>query len=337
MSRLDELKKQYPELNVSMFDIMSRMDQSKSYKYIPLMCKIFGKRFSVKEMYSKYELPRVSLEFQSVMISRGISTDNLTDNQMYFIRNLCDNFNDETYHTLTEFMEHMENGRIEKNDVTTYKDRDDLSSAITLALMKEWNKELESQVIKEYEDDKWVILRPLTFSASMKYGASTKWCTTYKKEKQYFEKYWRQGVLVYFINKVTGYKFAGFKDLDNKNEMSFWNPEDLRIDYLEIDVDDYLFPIVKKIFKSELSNKNLCSEEIQEQVHEECIPKHERLYIPDHMMQETESIEENDPIPAVLEGIDESDYPREVAQFVREFNENFVVPMTAVGRIERRG
>jgi hypothetical protein len=337
MSRLDELKKQYPELNVSLFDIMVRMDQSKSYKYVPLMCKIFGKRFSVKEMYSKNELAQISLDFQSNMMSRGISTDGLTDNQMYFIRNLCDNFNDETYHTLIEFMEHMENGRIEKNDVTSYKNIDDLRSAITLASMKEWNKELEGQVIKEYEDDKWVILRPLTFSASMKYGASTKWCTTYKKEKQYFEKYWRQGVLVYFINKVTGYKFAGFKDLDNKNEMSFWNPEDLRIDYLEIDVDDYLFPIVKKIFKSELSNKNLCSEEIQEQVHEECIPKHERLYIPDHMMQETESIEENDPIPAVLEGIDESDYPREVAQFVREFNENFVVPMTAVGRIERRG
>jgi hypothetical protein len=337
MSRLDELKKQYPELNVSLFDIMTRMDQSKSYKYIPLMCKIFGKRFNVKEMYSKNELAQISLDFQSNMMSRGISTDGLTDNQMYFIRNLCDNFNDETYHTLIEFMEHMENGRIEKNDVTSYKNIDDLRSAITLASMKEWNKELEGQVIKEYEDDKWVILRPLTFSASMKYGASTKWCTTYKKEKQYFEKYWRQGVLVYFINKVTGYKFAGFKDLDNKNEISFWNPEDLRIDYLEIDVDDYLFPTVKKIFKSELSNKNLCSEEIQEQVHEECIPKHERLYIPDHMMQETESIEENDPIPAVLEGIDESDYPREVAQFVREFNENFVVPMTAVGRIERRG
>jgi len=320
MSRLDELKKQYPELNVSMFDIMSRMDQSKSYKYIPLMCKIFGKRFSVKEMYSKNEFAQISLEFQSNMMSRGISTDGLTDNQMYFIRNLCDNFNDETYHTLIEFMEHMENGRIEKKDVTSYKDIDDLRSAITLASMKEWNKELEGQVIKEYEDDKWVILRPLTFSASMKYGASTKWCTTYKKEKQYFEKYWRQGILVYFINKVTGYKFAGFKDLDNKNEISFWNPEDNRVDYLDVEADDYLFPIVKKIFKSELTNKNLCSDEIQKQVHDECIPKHERLHIPD------EIIFENDPVPSVGD-LDESDYPEPVAAFVREINHNLVVSM----------
>jgi SepF-like predicted cell division protein (DUF552 family) len=320
MSRLDELKKQYPELNVSMFDIMTRMDQSKSYKYIPLMCKIFGKRFSVKEMYSKNEIPTVSLDLQSNMISKGVSTDGLIDNQMYFIQILLDHFNNETYNTLTDFMEHMENGRIERNDVTSYKDIDDLRSAITLASMREWSKDLEGQVIKEFEDDKWIIVRPLTFSSSIKYGASTKWCTTYKKEKQYFEKYWRQGVLVYFINKTTGYKFAGFKDLGHNNELSFWNPEDLRIDYLEIDVDDYLFPIVKKIFKSELSNKNLCSDEIQKQVHEECLPIHERVYITD------ETIQENNQLFAIGD-LDEADYPEPAERFVREINHNLVVSM----------
>ena len=53
--------------------------------------------------------------------------------------------------------------------------------------MKELAKELEGQIIKEYEDEKWVALRPLTFSSSAKYGSSTRWCTTYQKEKNYLQ------------------------------------------------------------------------------------------------------------------------------------------------------
>jgi hypothetical protein len=145
--------------------------------------------------------------------------------------------------------------------------------------MKELTKDLEGQVIKEFEDEKWVILRPLTFSASAKYGSSTRWCTTYQKEKNYFEKYWRKGILVYFINKKTGYKFAGYKGLSGDDEFSFWNSEDNRVDYLDVDADDYLFPIVRRIFKSESTNKNLSSDEIQEQVHKECIESYEKIRV----------------------------------------------------------
>jgi hypothetical protein len=145
--------------------------------------------------------------------------------------------------------------------------------------MKEHTKGLENQIIKEYEDEKWVAVRPLTFSASAKYGSSTRWCTTYQREKQYFEKYWRKGILVYFINKQSGYKFAGFKGLNGDAEFSFWNAEDSRIDYLDVNADDYLFPIVRKIFQSEQTNKNLSSDEIQQQVHEECLSAHEKMRI----------------------------------------------------------
>jgi hypothetical protein len=85
--------------------------------------------------------------------------------------------------------------------------------------------------------------------------------------------------LVYFINKKTGYKFAGYKGLDGDSEFSFWNAEDSRTDYLEVEADDYLFPIVRKIFKSEQTNKNLCSDEIQEQVHMECLRPYERMRV----------------------------------------------------------
>ena len=280
MSRINELKKQYPELNITMFDLMVRLDTTKTHKYLPLMCKIFGKRFNVKEIWYKDELSINTLEMQSNLINKGISTDGLTDNQMFYLSNyITENFTTETYHTLNLFMEYMDKNMIEKNDVTSYKDIDDIRGAVTLATMKELTKELEGQVIKEYEDEKWVVVRPLTFSASAKYGSSTRWCTTYQKEKNYFEKYWRRGILVYFINKETGYKFAGYKGLDGDSEFSFWNAEDSRVDYLDVDADDYLYPIVKKIFRSEFTNKNLCSDEIQQQVYTECISVHEKMRI----------------------------------------------------------
>ena len=278
MSRINELKKQYPELNITMFDLMVRLDTTKTHKYLPLMCKIFGKRFNAKEMWHKDELSMGLLELQSNLINKGISTDGLTDNQMFYLSNyITENFTIETYHTLNLFMEYMDKNMIEKNDVTSYKDIDDIRGVVTLAAMKGLTKELEGQVIKEYEDEKWVIVRPLTFSASAKYGSSTRWCTTYQKEKNYFEKYWRRGILVYFINKETGYKFAGYKGLDDDSEFSFWNAEDSRVDYLDVDTDDYLFPIVRKIFKSEFTNKTLCSDEIQIQVYTECISVYEKM------------------------------------------------------------
>ena len=269
MSRLDELKKQYPELNVTLFDIMRKLDTSKSYKYLPLLCKIFGKRFNFEKEYPD-SFAHTKLDVQATLINKGISTNNLSDNELYVYHTFTDFFPSETFYTFKEFMHYMEKNQIENNDVTSYSTIDELRGAITLASIKEWNKELESQIIKEYEDETWICVRPLTFSASAKYGAGTRWCTTYQKEKVYFEKYWRNGVLVYFINKKTGYKFACFKSLDGENELTFWSAADNRMDFLELNIDDYLYPIIKKILKSDMTNKNLCTAEIQEQVHQEC-------------------------------------------------------------------
>jgi hypothetical protein len=277
MSRLIELKKQYPELNLSFFDIMVKMDTSKSYKYLPMLCKIFSNRFDVKEAWKNDEyLPKALVEMRSNFKEKGINCDELSDNQLYFLQNLTDLISPDTFNILSNFIKYLDKGLIDNKDVTSYNGLDSLRSAVNMATIKEFNKELESQVVKEYEDDKWVVVRPLTFSASAKYGANTRWCTTYQKEKNYFEKYWRRGILVYFINKHTGYKFAGFKDITGGDEFSFWNQEDSRVDYLNVEADDYLFSVVKKIFKSEFTNKNLCDNEIQEQVHEECIESYEK-------------------------------------------------------------
>jgi hypothetical protein len=196
-----------------------------------------------------------------------------------------------------------------------------------LASIKEYTKDLENQIIKEYEDEKWVAVRPLTFSASAKYGSSTRWCTTYQREKQYFEKYWRKGILVYFINKQSGYKFAGFKGLNGDAEFSFWNAEDSRIDYLDVNADDYLFPIVRKIFKSEQTNKNLSSDEIQQQVHEECLSAHEKMRV--EYLSENEDVTQLEVPVSEMEQPEEptNNFQREMDRLRELLNETDMIPL----------
>lgn len=311
MSRFDELKKQYPELNITLLDVLKRLDTTKSNKYLALICKIFGERFDLeKNSSSKEDYDYRIKEIEDGLKSKSINGDGLSVNQKFVYWFLSDYFPQNTFSIFNEFIYLMERGFIENNDVTSYKSVEDIRGAVTLASIREITKELESQVIKEYEDEKWVIVRPLSFSASAKYGAGTRWCTTYQKEKNYFEKYWRQGILVYFINKQTGYKFAGYRDLSNR-ELSFWNAEDNRVDFLDITVDDYLFSTVVKIFKSNETNKNLCTPDLQEQVHEECIDEYRKM---EAMIQE---------IPVVNEPQETGDVPS-----YREMRDLYVVTET---------
>lgn len=270
MSRISELEKQYPELNISILDIIKKMDPTSSHKFVPLLCKIFSKRF--RPGMSRHDLQQTLESSQKDLDLKGITHEELTLKEKVAMSHMCQLFPDDNFMVFKDFLPLAEKNLLSNNDVTTYKDLEDLREAISLASLKELEKVLENEVHKEHEDDTWVCVRPLTFSSSKKYGSATKWCTTYEKEKEYFERYWRQGILVYFINKKTGYKFAGYKQLYDDRELSFWNAKDSRVDFLELEIDDYLFPIIRKIFKSDMSNKNLCSPETQELVHQECIP-----------------------------------------------------------------
>ena len=65
MSRIDELKKQFPELNMTMFDLFKRIDTTSTYKYFPLLCKIFGKRFNLSisntQSYDRVRMDNVKI------------------------------------------------------------------------------------------------------------------------------------------------------------------------------------------------------------------------------------------------------------------------------------
>lgn len=251
MSRIDTLKKQFPHLNITLLDLLTEIDGTESHKYLQLLCKVFKKNHSFENPNDPEHKYRKE-EMNSVLNRVGVnSTDDASVgyiktrllDMMYCISDL------ELFH---EFKEHMENNRIENTDLTKYSTISDLQRAISYANIKSSQKKLEKQIFKEYEDDKWLFVRPLSFESSAVYGSATKWCTTFKKEKEYFFKYFYQGALVYVINKQTGYKAAMYVEIhtDHTDEVSFWNSEDSRVDFLTLDFDDYLVPIFKRI-KSE--------------------------------------------------------------------------------------
>jgi len=128
---------------------------------------------------------------------------------------------------------------------------------LSLAELKFNAKQMESQIIKLMDTDEWLVLRPLTYLASKKYGSNTKWCTTSEGNPDYFIKYSSKGVLIYCLNKKTGYKVASFYSLDkNDPEFSFWNQKDSRIDSLDAEIPDEVRLLIQKESKNEKAKTN---------------------------------------------------------------------------------
>lgn len=251
MSKIDTLKQQFPELNMSLIDIFQMMDPTKSNKYLQLLCKLFSKRYRADDVVNNKNSKQ---ELEDISKILGVDHKNLSLPQLFLIRDMIyQYYHSSQFDDIKDFIYQMEKGIIPENDVCKYSTFEDINSAVSLASLIEDKKEMECQIHRVYEDENWLVVLPLTFESSSKYGAGTKWCTTYKKEKHYFARYWNRGILSYFINKKTGYKFASFKSLV-ENETTFWNASDSRVDFLDVEIDDYMFPIVKNILKSEKTN-----------------------------------------------------------------------------------
>jgi hypothetical protein len=166
-------------------------------------------------------------------------------------------FNEEDLKNFRRFAEYNERGLITQNDLTKYKSLEDVIQQLNIAEIKVDSKGLENEIVKVFEDDEWLLVRPLTYLASKKYGSNTKWCTTQSDNPEYFLKYTKKGVLIYCINKVTGYKVASFYSLEkNDPEFSFWNQKDAKIDSLDSELTDELRKIIQTVSKGSDAKTN---------------------------------------------------------------------------------
>ena len=94
--------------------------------------------------------------------------------------------------------------------------------------------------VKIYEDDKWLVVSPLTHEASCSYGAYSNWCVS-TSNSTYYQRYTKEGILVFFLDKkgknptkpdANIYKIAVNIRYDEKDpiEWDWYSMEDTKVD-----------------------------------------------------------------------------------------------------------
>ena len=246
MSKLNTLKTQNPDLNISLIDALGLVYKT---KYVEMYLNIYKTKKAKKDdnddedNMTSFQIEMIDMGFNEKYVNE--LNKKLNHLQQHFVSELISEMNYRDIRSFNKFIELNERGLIDNKDVTSYKSMEDVLSQISIAELKLIDKELEKLVLKLHEDEEWLIIKPLTYESSKKYGAGTRWCTAAESEDYQFYNYTSRGILIYTINKKTGYKFAGYRSLPDR-EMSFWNASDMRVDYLDLEIDDYMFQNIRK-------------------------------------------------------------------------------------------
>ena len=261
MGKIDELKKQNPNFNINIIDIIN--DIYGKSKYTEMVINLIKNKYNKRNNDNNY-----SDIYRELVREYNISPDKLITKNYFDLINMIKVLNEYVGYneskTIEKFIELNEKNLITQKDLTTYKTIEELELQISLSDLKIVDKELEKQVLKLMETDEWLVLKPLSYQSSVKYGSGTKWCTSSKNESEYYFRYSKRGILIYCINKKTGDKVAGFKNLDlsYEKETSFWTIIDLRTDSIDCDLPEDVMNIFKEEFKNtKKTNWELLSED----------------------------------------------------------------------------
>ena len=259
MSRLNELRKHNPQWTKNLIDYIEIVLKDSKTKYVELFVNLLKNRIKNEP----YQFEGWREELVEYGIERSI-VDSFNDLElMYFSRCIQNFIPRHELDTFKQFINLNEKNLIDNKDITTIKSFSELNDLVSLADIKNWSKELESQVIIELDNPEtgWLLLRPLTFESSKKYGSATKWCTTERNSPNYFYRYYRN-ILVYCINRKTGYKVA-MNHVVYDNETSFWNATDQRVDSLLTELDSECRLKLVELINKGVSNYELTPEEFR--------------------------------------------------------------------------
>ena len=148
---------------------------------------------------------------------------------------------DDIWKAETEFRADMNNSYVVPNiegiarspkDITQYENpqfiKKLMSTIDSRKTQRQIEREIKTQADKIYEDDEVLVVRPKSHAASCYYGTNTKWCTTQTGNPGYFEKYFRDGNLYYFLNKKTNNKLALYRN-ENERQTDVYNSQDRNV------------------------------------------------------------------------------------------------------------
>lgn len=91
--------------------------------------------------------------------------------------------------------------------------------------MRDEFTQAKDDIKKLYEDEIWLVVSPNSYEASCYWGDGTEWCTAYKDDADYYNRYASDGPLYININKQTGEKYQFHFESD-----SFMDSYDIDID-----------------------------------------------------------------------------------------------------------
>jgi hypothetical protein len=221
MSRLDKLKEQHPELNITVIDLIRMIDPTDTYKYCDFLIK------------------RLKLWYSTTDIQYGLGVDL---------------FGEDNVKTLNEFEKHCNAKRIEKNDISSHEDFKSLEVEVKKAEEIVRLKELEKQTKKLFDNNEWLVLIPLSYEAAKLYGTNTKWCVT---QERYWDDYIDNYKIIYVINRSTNDKYAISRDKTDDKDLKAWLADDTETSPLLLSLPQEIWSVVIPELQKEESIKDL--------------------------------------------------------------------------------
>lgn len=165
MSKVDDLKKKYPQVSPASFTKFVEADTTPTKKYLDYMLKTWEDRKILAPYRTTGSIIKDVNKFNELL--PYIENKDIYSKEYYG-----------NYQKLIDIIEIAEQAKEEKSFV----------------------KEDHINILLETEE--FILLQPKTHKGSMKYGANTKWCTTTKNNESIFKNYTRDGFLVYLIDKT---------------------------------------------------------------------------------------------------------------------------------------
>ena len=262
MSRIHELTLNNPSLVINTIEIINSLFNKSKYTELSVNL-IKNYRENKQNNYNRIDGLKLEL-IHEFNLDEDFINPKSNEEILNLHFTLTDYFGYNNFRLIRKFEELNERNLIINNDLTRFKTFEELELEVSLAELKSLNKDLERQTIKLYENDEWLVIKPMSFLASKKYGSSTRWCTTMEHNPDYYLKYSRNGILIYCLNKKTGDKVAAYKALSihENRETSFWDMSDTRIDSIESGLPNEIMELIKNEFiNMKKTNWDLLSED----------------------------------------------------------------------------
>jgi len=237
MARKKDIKLQNPKFNIDLIEILAENDPTESNKYLPFMVK---------------------------------RTEDWVDWLMQELKN--ETFKD-MFQVVKDFEDLSSKNLLPNKDIYSYQSNQEIVDVINIAKEKITKSQVKKdETVVLYEDDRYLVLQPLTSRSSNMYGKSTKWCVSSEQNnfKKYFNDYITSGPLIFFIDKSIKEedirkndfaKLAFHNDLTKgKNGLTIWDCKDVQLSsqsLLEIVdiIPSNIFKVIMEASKGDCNRK----------------------------------------------------------------------------------